>query len=276
MLGKLFKEEWRNSRNIPFLFVAILLATSLLAGLTFAFPIWESEWVGLPLSAMMLILLYYFAMIVCTVGIMVYLAVRFYKSMYTDEGYLTHTLPTTARQTLLSKILTMSLWQLISVVAILASFIIFGTMVVVFLAPMEELNFADFWEELRQLAQNDFLRGWQGFVASVIAMMLIGCFSSTALLTGAISLGQMVRKHRILGAIGAYFAIQFAIQMITVVCLIPFYVKLFNNPYESMQGVSIFAVYTPIYAVTAVVMLIVGIVMYFINENLVKKHLELE
>ncbi len=276
MLGKLFKEEWRNSRNIPLLFVAILLGTAVLAGLTFAFPIWESEWVGLPLSAIMLILLYYFAMIVCSMGIMVYLAVRFYKSMYTDEGYLTHTLPTTARQTLLSKIMTMSLWQLISATAIFASFIIFGTMVVVFLAPMEELNFAEFWEELSVLLQYDFLRGWQGFLLSLLAMLLVGCFSSTALLTGAISLGQMVRKHRILGAIGAYFAIQFAIQMITVVCLIPFYAKLFNDPYESMDGVSIFAVYTPIYAVTAAVMLVVGITMYFVNENLVKKHLELE
>ena len=51
------------------------------------------------------IFLYYFGLIGCTLGTMLIIAIRFYKTCYTDQGYLTHTLPATTRQILNAKIM---------------------------------------------------------------------------------------------------------------------------------------------------------------------------
>ena len=107
MLGKLLKHEWRAVWKVPVLLYGVLLLTGLIAGLTFSMPIWGSDWVGLPMSGVMLILMFYFALIGVSVGITIYFAVRYYKSMFTDEGYLTHTLPVSARELLLNKVITM-------------------------------------------------------------------------------------------------------------------------------------------------------------------------
>lgn len=125
MLGKLLKHEWKAVWKVPVLLIVILMLSAVMAGLTFALPIWDSEWVGLPLSGVMLILMFYFAMIAVTVGIMIYFAVRYYKNMFTDEGYLTHTLPVTARQLLLNKTIVMSVWNLIAMMAVAASILVF-------------------------------------------------------------------------------------------------------------------------------------------------------
>ena len=126
MLGKLLKHEWKSIWKIPVLLIGILMITAVIAGLTFALPIWESDWIGLPLSGIMLLLLFYFAMIAASVGITVYMAVRCYKSMFTDEGYLTHTLPVSSRQILNCKVITMSVWTLITGIAIIISLVVFG------------------------------------------------------------------------------------------------------------------------------------------------------
>ncbi len=114
MLGKLLKHEWRAVWKVPTLLIGVLMLIAVVAGGTFALPIWDSEWIGLPLSGVMMIMMFYFAMIATGVGIMIYFAVRYYKNMYTDEGYLTHTLPVTARLLLLNKVITMTAWNLIA------------------------------------------------------------------------------------------------------------------------------------------------------------------
>ena len=137
MLGKLLKHEWKAVWKVPTFLIGILMLTAVLAGLTFALPIWDSEWIGLPLSGMMMILLFYFAMIATGLGITIYFAVRYYKNMYTDEGYLTHTLPVSARQLLLNKVITMSAWSLIGGLAVIVSIILFGEVTFLSLASKD-------------------------------------------------------------------------------------------------------------------------------------------
>ena len=114
MLGKLIKHEWKAVWKVPALLLGILMIIAAVAGLTFALPIWDSDWIGLPMSGIMLIMMFYVAMIGVSLGIVIYLAVRYFKNMFTDEGYLTHTLPVTSRQLLISKVMIMSVWELLS------------------------------------------------------------------------------------------------------------------------------------------------------------------
>ncbi|MFR1640611.1 MAG: hypothetical protein ACLSVD_16565 [Eggerthellaceae bacterium] len=56
-----------------------------------------------------------------TIATIVVIIHRFYKNLFTDEGYLTLTLPVTANQIMLSKVLAGSLWLLIDALVVLAS-----------------------------------------------------------------------------------------------------------------------------------------------------------
>lgn len=279
MLGKLLKHEWKAVWKVPTLLIGILMLAGLIAGLTFSMPIWDSDWVGLPMSGVMLIMTFFFALSGVNIGITIYLGVRYYKSMFTDEGYLTHTLPVSARELFLSKVITMSAWNLIAVAGILVSLMLFGGMALLSLRSA----LGDFSREIfRALAElpglmsEPEMQGFQGFCASLVLMCLLSCFSGTMMLIGAITLGQMVRKHRILGAIGAYFGINGVVQVINTVVLMPLMFNSMNSYSYRWDMDSPFPIFTGFYTVLSLVFFAVAIGLYFLCEYLIKRQLELE
>ena len=280
MLGKLLKHEWKTVWKVPTLLIGILMIIAVVAGLTFALPIWDSEWIGLPLSGMMLILLFYVAIISVGIGITIYFAVRYYKNMFTDEGYLTHTLPVTARQLLVNKVITMSAWNLIAVIAVVLSLVVFGGVTMLSLAAKEgsfAIDLLEAIEELKDIWNHPFFNGFKSFVVSGICMVLVSAVSGTMMVIGSITLGQMVRKHRILGSIGAYFAINTVVQIVSMVIIFPIMIKMVTDEaFLSNFETSPFAFYTTTYAVMSVVFLVTSVGLYFLSEYLLRKKLELE
>ncbi|MBS7338739.1 MAG: hypothetical protein KIH00_00640 [Lachnospiraceae bacterium] len=280
MLGKLLKHEWKAHWKVPTLLLGVLMIIAVVAGLTFLMPIWDSEWIGLPLSAMMLVMLFYMAMIAASFGIVLYFAVRYYKSMFTDEGYLTHTLPVTARELLFGKIITMTAWNLIAGIVVLLSIAVFFGIVILALASKDSsfaFDFFDFLSEMKEVFASPYMEGFGGFCASMIAMALTGSVGGTMIIIGSVNLGQMVRKHRILGAIGAYFAIYSVIQIIVFAVMMPFIFKMaFQMEHTDMSEMSVFGVYTPIYVIMSVVYLIAAVGLYILSEYLIRRQLELE
>ena len=284
MLGKLLKHEWRAVWKVPTLLIGVLMIIAAVAGLTFALPIWDSEWIGLPLSGVMMIMMFYFAMIATGVGIMIYFAVRYYKNMYTDEGYLTHTLPVTARLLLLNKVITMTAWNLIAGAAVIVSICVFGGVTLLALIPKDgsyarELveAFVQLPSALKELWYMPELRGINGFFASIIFLVFTSSFSGTMMIIGSINLGQMVRRHRILGAVGAYFGINCAVQFFSTIIIMPFMMMNINNAFDDMYvETSPFPIMTPMYVMIGVISLGIAIGLYFMSEYLVRRRLELE
>ena len=280
MLGKLLKHEWKSIWKIPVLLIGILMITAVIAGLTFALPIWESDWIGLPLSGLMLLLLFYFAMIAASVGITVYMAVRCYKSMFTDEGYLTHTLPVSSRQILNCKVITMSVWTLITGIAIIISLVVFGGVTFLALSTKSSRFAMDVMEvlwEIRNIWESPMMKGFGACCVSLVCFTLVSSASSALILIGAITLGQKVRGHRILGAVGAYFGITTIVQIIAIVLLIPLMVKMvMDSAYLSIFETSPFSFYTSIYWIMTAVYLVVGVGLYFMSDYMLRRQLELE
>jgi len=277
MLGKLLKHEWKAVWKVPVLLIGILMLTGLIAGLTFSMPIWDSDWVGLPMSGVMLIMMFFFALSGVNIGITIYLGVRYYKSMFTDEGYLTHTLPVSARELLLNKVITISAWNLIAVAGVVVSLLLFGgTALLSLRSSIGDFSRAVFraLSELPELLGEPEMQGFEGFCASMLLMVLISSFGGSMMLIGAITLGQMVRRHRILGAIGAYFAINTVVQMINTVILMPMMFSSMNNNRWDME--SPFPIFTGFYTALSLVFAAVAVGLYFLCEYLIKKQLELE
>ena len=131
MLGKLIKHEWKGTYRMGCLMLGAMAVVTFLGWLSFQAPVWKSMNGGsqasfgwLDIFSMFTVMIYAMLLVCVTFGIKVYLGVRFYRTMYTDEGYLTHTLPATKNQILASKILVSGLWTLFILLSVYLSLLL--------------------------------------------------------------------------------------------------------------------------------------------------------
>lgn len=108
MLGKLFKYEIKDtSRLIPFFY----LITAVMAGLSLLSGKLELGW--FKATSSVLLLLVGISVFVVT---LVVICMRFYKNLYSNEGYLSFTLPLKPHLHLVSKAIVSFGWMLLSVI----------------------------------------------------------------------------------------------------------------------------------------------------------------
>lgn len=205
MLGKLYKHEWKETSRylLPIHVIGLIIA---LAGGFFLRSL-DADTSSAPITVYGVIatMLVFVAL---SFGTILLLGIQYYKSLYSDEAYLTHTLPV-KRSTLLH------------VKMIIASFWIFVDGIIVsmgiFLWTIPLLSSADKAEMLQMY----FSAGLSASVAVVgyAVLMIIGAFTSVLLLYTCISIGQFFTNHRIIGAIIAYIVINSIMQLIVILAM---------------------------------------------------------
>lgn len=227
MFAKLLKHEWRATRGIIALLCVIILISGLTIGGTMHYLIGvdvANEAMVLseeddaatfePMSdfaevmCVLLIMAGFIAIAVCGAGSVFFLIYRFYKSRFTDEGYLTFTLPANHHQLLLSSFLNSSINMAI---VILTAFLAFAMAVGLFLTAFpENLIWADVSMGMEQILQ----QLWASLLANGKEIALaafsavVGCLSELMLLMLAVTIGALIaKKHKILAAVGVYYGI---------------------------------------------------------------------
>ena len=129
MFTKLLKYEFRAQRKL----LSILSLSALGAGIIGGLMMWlitgsdviygsfttENDFAAAMLISFSTTLMLgaIFAIIAYIVAVYILLLYRFYKHHFSDEGYLTFTLPATTHQILLSSILNIIIWSFICIVA---------------------------------------------------------------------------------------------------------------------------------------------------------------
>lgn len=271
MLGKLLKHEWKAVWKIPTILIGILLILAVLSGLPFIFPLWHSDIEGLDILVMVMWMVFYFALLSVGLGITVYLAIHFYKSMFTDEGYLTHTLPVTTHQLLISKILPMIAWSFLCIVGILASIMIFAGMAVVFLKP-DNISFREVIIRVIEVLEDEKIlqTGYVELMLSVVFLSIMGIINGVMTVVGSVSIGQLVNKHKVLGSIGAYFAINTVMQMCTGMVVLPVMFENFNRTFN------IFRFLSNSYWIMGIIALFTSVGLYFLSVWLIRDKLNLD
>lgn len=276
MLGKLLKYEWKGLKKPIIIFSLIAFAATLIVSLVILTinPETFDNSVGMMIALILSILFYYLTIIVCTIGIPLVIAIRFYKTCYTDQGYLTHTLPVSTTKLLNAKILSGFLAQFWIVV-------LFGLSVIalIFVATTHFGSYYDInvFTELGSVIEEGselYLREtgspltW--LIVKLIVFFICSMFGAVSLTYGCISLGQLYTKHRVLGAIIAYIGVMFITQNITTIYLI---LKTATDieSYEYSYGW-----FASTYKMSFGVTFVIGLVMYFINLHMMSKKLNLE
>ena len=223
MLSKLIKHEFRNSWRLILILnvAAIVLAFCvmlLIRGYAQVYPFmfredamffdWEDFYAFLSTS---FIILYVVFMIAANVIVYLFLSMRFYREIYSEAGYLMHALPVTKGQLLWSHLICSGLWllefALLDVVCILIA-----------LAGIPEAyavlfrEFGAFAAELMAWAAEHPVVTVQIVVMIALTLLswLLAPFAQMLQTYCAISLGQVFKTHRVIGAVVMYFVISFA------------------------------------------------------------------
>ena len=159
-----------------------------------------------------LILLYvfvFFGLFAYALGSELFLAYQFYKRKFTDEGYLTFTLPAHSWQIFLSSMVNIMVWTLIiGLVTALA----IGAILLIGIVG------TPVWQELsgHGLQFPDMADVMAEFHPLVILYSIAQYVSSTVIMMTCITLGSVLaKKHKILASIGVYYGWSLVMGVIT-------------------------------------------------------------
>ena len=129
MLGKLLKYEFKNTYKLMFIIYGIMAFVTILGCIAMYS---NSDPAGMTnqiqeiffTAAMVFYVLGVFALFVVSY---VYMCVHFYKTMYSDQGYLTHTLPVGQMSTFNVKLFVSFCWLMLSLIILFLSIIFLGS-----------------------------------------------------------------------------------------------------------------------------------------------------
>lgn len=220
MLGKLIKHEFKDTIRLFWpIFSLIVVLTPLFAflmklGSNGIFSSYEEK-NGLNLTYALQggLIGYYLLLVGLFLGCQIMMALRFYRTIATNEAYLTFTLPTSTGKILFSKWLIAMLYYIVS--GILAFFSILFTIIVVTPATFKEIvqTFEDF---ILNIDIDSFS------LLSLVALVFIVSGAAKILqFYVSIVLGQLFRSHRAIISIGFYIALSVVLQIVSSLVLLP-------------------------------------------------------
>ena len=269
MFTKLLKHEWRATRGMLGTLSLVCLGASVLGGGTMRYLVQVSAqdthqnvFVVLNVLAMVAAII---AVAVIGVAALFLLIGRFYRSRFTDEGYLTFTLPVTTHQNLLSSLANTAIGMVIMffvVCAAIAVWLMIGfSGIEGFYEKLWEV-FPRLWEEFLRVCEQ---MPWK-YVGMFLLNILCGFACELVVLMLSVTIGSIIaRKHKILAAVGVYYGIHVAISMVTSAML----------AMQAFSGSDDASMFLRFYNGTAVLMAVISVAGYFLMYFLVDRKLNL-
>lgn len=230
MLGKLMKYEWKNIWKAGSLMLLGMFIVTLI-GCIALYMLGASDsfdnnnmsagqtWLMIS-SFVALLILYVIMLLASTWGMLIFLGIRFFRSMYTDEGYLSHTLPVTANQLFLSKVLVSGLWYLfisvgigVSVLALILSMMMGVFNIGELSSELAQYN-GNIWAflsdgiyELGRFYEEQMGLNLLHYGITMLLAVVVGPFTAMITLFGSLTIGQLSSRHKGLMGILTYAGI---------------------------------------------------------------------
>ncbi len=268
MLKHLLKYEWQATRKVLVIINAFTVIITILGLLTINTLDYELN-PGAKSIVILIFMLYYITILSVSFAMSIYCAVRFYRNLYTDEGYLMHTLPVTKRQLVISKLLIHSLCMLITELILLASVGVLLLPLLSRLLETPDLFLHNLLHDLMELCRSTGV-SLPVFVLVGSISNLIGLVSGILMIYCAIILGQTFHQHKVMGSILCYIGLYSLVQTITSVLIMPQTMMLGNQDFNAMTFL--------IHAIPSVSIssLFLGILWYGITLHMMNEKLNLD
>lgn len=226
-------------------------------------------------SALLVAIVLFSVVFVSGIITLVLLARNIYKNFYSNEGYLTFTLPVTVNQQLLSKTISGFVWLLVNgciVTLIVVLLVVFGTATEGFIGTQAlqilENLFSNYAPALLIL-----------FVIELVITSLLSFIMSITQIIFSISLGGAIaRTHKVLAGIGIYVAGGAIISTVASVLLVlvQIGISMFDSNHYSYYSNPGFADAQPTIIISIVCTIIFSLVFFLVSKNSLKKNLNLD
>ena len=276
MFGRLLKHEFRASSGIMLLLSGIMLGIGASAGLAVKYLVYYSSeqtdslaLTMLFLAAILFVIFSFIALIAYSIVTWIVLLIRFYRNKYTDEGYLTFTLPVSSHQILLSSYLNIAIW---TVVATLVAQLSVGLAILIGASSTELFSPEALKKILSALGTipDFYMEIIDGDVTVVILSVLnvlITAMGQLMMILMSITLGAVLaKKYKILAAVGLYYVGNMAISMITGVYT--FTVTFAGVFIDSVNTYSLYILVPTLILRTAVLIISYIVTIHFMSKKL--------
>lgn len=217
MLTKLIKYDMKSLNHfLPVLHLFVLLAAILIRLLITGRIDPQSSGKQIDILYLLFFVIYFTIIVALTTGTYLLAGVRFYKNMFTDEGYLTKTLPVTNGTHLLSKTIAGSIWAVINM------FLVYVCTYIVSWTPFIRSLVSSNKQEM--LIEFGFTGKYAdlSFSTAFMVLFIFSCFgaiSSIIMTYASVALGQLFSSHRVLGAVVSYIVISTVISVLSFVVM---------------------------------------------------------
>ena len=279
MFGKLLKYDFKYVARIWWMLAVGVLGLSVAASLVFRAIFLNINSNGF---FAFLSVLGMFFLVVSFIGIFgslvvteVLVFVRFYKNFYTDEGYLTFTLPVKRSKLLLSKTLNSIIWFALHTALILVCVVIFlglgiGSSMGTPLLKTVGSSIGWLWDKV----------GWWLIVYAVEAILLFVVLSAftTCLVQLCITIGAIVaKKQKVLAAVGIYYLVNTVLSTVGSICLVVFLSGLegFTVLLGGLSALAANAAIALVLLIAILASLLVVLIVYFMTLGRIERKLNL-
>lgn len=262
MLGRLIKHEFKAvSKILGILHIALFVTT--LIGMV-AITLNKNQ--RFESFSNVTLILYVLILIAVAVAVLIYLVVRFYRNLFTDEGYLMNTLPVRPYELILSKLIVCFTWSIING---------FCTIVSIFLLILSQTSMSIILKGIHE-AQKAILSEFQINIAGFSFYMIIGCIISVIymflMFYASIAIGQTMRNHKVLFSLAAYVVLYVISQLISTAGYLPFgFMALLKADSFNVE-----TALTPFLLLSYIISIALIIIYFFITNHIISKKLNLE
>lgn len=215
MLGKLVKHDFLSTWKVPVALDAVLIFLGILTAFAVQGIHSVGDSVGMSIFMFSFVGVFYIGIIAANIITLIYLVVRYYRNLYTSEGYLTFTLPVKTDMIVHSKVITGSVWMFLSYLFTVVSLLIAGAGFI----KATNVTPAELKESFTQINAVMGLTD-PGFIAIMIFVFLITPISGILCMYFSVSIGQLWQNHKVLGSVLCIVALYIINQFISQIAFI--------------------------------------------------------
>ncbi len=266
MFLKVFKYDFKSIffKFIPVLAVLPILAV--LVRLVNLFPL-DNVFAGLMIS--LLNGLFIFSCAALFLYTVIICIMRYVKSLFRDQGYLTHTLPVNKHQLLLSQILADVLMEIISVLLVVLCIIIAYFNPDVFAVVADTIsNILDIF-----ISSDELMRVFSGTLVLLVFCILFGSLQSLFVIYTGVAIGHAFSKNKGILSVVFCIAINYGINFIFGIVNIVIGSFVDFATITASQLANVFNIYLGVSLAESILVCVGG---YFLDIYLMKHQLNLE
>lgn len=214
MLGKLMKYEFKHTSRTMFTTYAVLAVSTFMGTLALRRLAQGDDSAATFLSIIygIMCVFYVISIVVIYCVDFIYLCQYYYKTMYSAQGYLTHTLPIAPAAAFSVKILVFFIWMLLSSVLSVLSVLILLS--VASSGRFFEMFASVSWDSFTASVENTFGMSAGFLIFLWIVEIFLGVLKMILWVTASMAIGQLSQKSRagfsILAGVSLYMAGQIA------------------------------------------------------------------